>query len=112
MRALLIWRMLPRVRALQFAVVAAPPAPVTGVVRSVTSAGKPSLIGNRPYSRAGEVVDRALHAITLAVALRRVDQIVIGCLGFEALYAHTKHRQCVLLIQPDRRFRRFRQVLR
>ena len=49
-------------------------------------------------SGVGEVVDRAFHAIALAVALHRVNRVVIGGLRFKALHPHAKN-PCTLRLE-------------
>lgn len=64
-------------------------------LRALCRLGQPM---RRAASRAGEVVDSAFHTITLAIALHRVDRIVIGCLRFKAVHAHAKDCLCMILI--------------
>ena len=56
------------------------------------------------------MLDRAFHFITLAVALQRVDRVVVGCPRREADQTDAKNRQCMILIQPDRGLRSLAQV--
>jgi hypothetical protein len=55
--------------------------------------------------RIGEAVDAALHPIILAVALHRVDPIVISRLWFKSVDTHTENRLCMVLVQPYVRLR-------
>src|SRR5258707_1116299 len=74
-----------------------------------------SSIAFRDHSLAGawcgELLDRALHPVGLAIALLRGNPVVVGRPWLEALHAHAEHRVWLALVQPDRRFRRLGQVL-
>jgi hypothetical protein len=59
-----------------------------------------------------EVGELALYPITLAVALRGVNRVVVGRLRLKAVHTHAKNRIGMVLVQPDVRFRRLAQMLR
>ena len=51
-----------------------------------------------PRLRVGELMDAAFHSIALAVALHRVDCVVVCRLRLKAVHAHPENRIGMILV--------------
>ena len=58
----------------------------------------------------GELVDRTLHPVALATALRRGHLVVIGCPRLQAGHANPENRLRMTRVKPDGRFRCLAQI--
>ena len=45
--------------------------------------------------------DRALHSVALAIGFRRLNFVVVGRRGLEAVHTHAENRMRMAGIQPD-----------
>src|SRR3977135_3380710 len=58
-----------------------------------------------------ELLDWALHPIAIAIALLRVDPVVVGRLWLEPHEVHAEYRSSMVMVQPEGILRRLAQVL-
>ena len=61
----------------------------------------PRDVGENTSSRRGEMLDRALDSVALAVGFLRLDLVVVGCRALEPIHAHAKDRIGMGWVQPD-----------
>ena len=58
------------------------------------------------------MLDSALHPVPFAIGFYRVDRVVVGRPGLEAVHAHAEDGMGMARVQPDWRFRRLVQFRR
>lgn len=73
-----------------------PPNSFIGLWTCVAKEGENALL------RCVEMLDRAPHAVTLAISFRRLNRIVVGRRGLEPVHTHAENRGRMGRVQPNR----------